>query len=167
MSASGSRTRVNATARTSTPYAASFSSIAARRIAASFAPRSSAESASIPRIIVRTAVLGGRVDELVDVAGRDRVDELDGIADPEREHEVDVDVDAVGRADGGDRHVERELAGGHDVGQGEERVDPVDARLADALVASGPGDEADRARRDAHEQARREPDDERRRPRPR
>ena len=60
VSASGSGTRVNATARTSTPYAASLSSIVDCRIASSFGPRSSAESAAIPRISVRTASWGVR-----------------------------------------------------------------------------------------------------------
>ena len=84
-------------------------------------------------------LLAGGVDELVEVARRDRVGELDRVLDAERQHEVDVDVDAVRRADRRHRDVERDLAGRDDVGQREERVDPVHAGLPDRveLVRAG------------------------------
>jgi hypothetical protein len=104
-------------------------------------------------------LLGRRVDELVEVAGRDRVGELLGVLDAERQHQVDVDVDAVRRPDRGHRDVERELAGRDDVGEGEERIDPVHARRPDRIELARPGRQADRPGWDPHDQARGEAND--------
>ena len=91
-------------------------------------------------------VLGGAVEELVEVARGDRVGELHGVGDVQREDRVDVHADAVGRADLADRDVERDLAGRDDVAQREDRADAVDAVGQDAVVVPGHHDEPHRAR---------------------